>query len=91
MKRIADNNIRLVFIPSPGCRRYHGAKCACVSPDEPVELGTPCCQKCGERYDYSHVEIKECTVTVHVRAGVAIAPTRSVNGVTVKVRDHDNH
>ena len=91
MKRISDSSIRLVFTPSPECRRNHGAVTHRMPPSDLIEIDCPCCLECGERYDYSYAEIKERSVTIHVRGGVAYAPEKSFNGVKVKVRDHDNH
>ena len=88
MKRISDNNIRLVFTPSLECRRDHGAPTRYRNPNE-FERNIPCCVYCGAPHKFSHTEIKERTVTVHVRGGVAYGPSRSTNGVTVKVVDHD--
>lgn len=90
MKRIPDASLRLVFIPEPECQRNHGAVLDRIWPSDCKEDHMPVCEECGAPYSYSHTEIKERVVTVHVRGGVAYAPEKSFNGVKVKVRDHDS-
>jgi hypothetical protein len=100
MKRINDSNVRLVFTPSRECQRDHGAEKVAYVPDELFvynasrcenDTDFPRCDLCGNHYNYSHTEIKERTATVHVRGGVAYGPSRSTNGVAVRIKDHDNH
>lgn len=87
--RVPDHHIRHIWKLATTCLDECADRTVEVDPDWYANNGTPICGECGTDMVYSHTEIRNKNVVVHVRGGVAYPPGKRTHGVRVRVVDRD--